>query len=541
MSLEETAGGSDLGRSVDTAELLERIDLDDDEIAWRKEFVDFDETDAERLTELEGLFREHTGTVAEEFYANLTAYDETADVIDRSTRSVESLKQTQSAYLVTLATGEYDSAYFENRAKIGKIHDLLDMPAKHYIGQYGIYYNLIVPLLIDQVRDRLAGELAADGASVAGESDEDERNGDDPGESGDDGDDSDVVIGSETPDTTFDTVDDQLDWLEGTLLSVLRIVNLDMQVAMDTYIDSYANQLREEIEQSQHLQDTTEETVDELQATSSDVAGNAERINELASGLSGDMGEVSGEVADLSAAIEEVASVAHEVRETSATAERRATESGEAADDAIEAMQRADDASTEITADIEALGQRIDEIDEIVEVIDEVASRTNLLALNAAIEAARAGEAGEGFAVVADEVKSLAEQSREHAAEIERTIDEIQADTEATIESVAAANEQVIEGIDRTEDAVQGLSEIVDAVRDTATGVEGVAAAADDQAEAVEGVANMIDRAANRTDELARAIEEIAAANEEQTAMVTDLSQRVDELQTAASVDVSRF
>jgi methyl-accepting chemotaxis protein len=88
---------------------------------------------------------------------------------------------------------------------------------------------------------------------------------------------------------------------------------------------------------------------------------------------------------------------------------------------------------------IDSLRSAVADIAAIAGVIQSVANQTNLLALNATIEAARAGAAGRGFGVVAAEVKSLAGQTAEATARIERTVTEVT----SSAGRVADAMEQV--------------------------------------------------------------------------------------------------
>ena len=157
----DTFGKGSLNAMFDAEQLAAECGLDRDEIEWRKEFVGFDEEDAARLAEMRPLFKENAEAIADDFYDNLSQSDQTLTIIEGSDKGLEQLKQTQSAYLVTLASGEYELDYFTNRARIGKLHDLLEMPMKHYIGQYGVYYDLILPLLFDQMKDRLVDDLTA--------------------------------------------------------------------------------------------------------------------------------------------------------------------------------------------------------------------------------------------------------------------------------------------------------------------------------------------------------------------------------------------
>lgn len=89
--------------------------------------------------------------------------------------------------------------------------------------------------------------------------------------------------------------------------------------------------------------------------------------------------------------------------------------------------------------------KQVEEINHLTNDILEIASQTNLLALNASIEAARAGEAGKGFAVVADEIRSLAENSRETANDIQK----ISSNVVGAVENLMRNANDVIEYMQR--------------------------------------------------------------------------------------------
>jgi len=515
-------GHGAMNARLDVDALVDECGLDEREIAWRKEFVGFDETDERHLSNLESTFRDHTEEIADEFYENLTGHDQTTAIFGRSEKGLEQLKRTQSAYLVTLASGEYGMDYFRDRARIGKIHDMLEMPMKHYVGQYGVYYDLVFPLLFDRVEDQLVERLTGEDGAAAGED----------GPLASDG--GAVAAQADAGPSVRSTVRDELDRGLEEMLAVLRIINLDMQVVADTYIHSYSQELEASIEQREALMREVErdlaQPIEGLHESATDVADSADEITALAASQAESMADVGSEVGNMSATVEEIAATADEVAATSERAEELASDGRAAATEAIEVMERVTGSSQDVVADVDRLHERIDEIDEIVEVINDIADQTNMLALNASIEAARAGEAGDGFAVVADEVKSLAEESQEHAGEIEGMVDDIKAETTSAVESLEETTDEVDRGMAQVESAMETLQDIADAVAEASQGIREVSDATDDQAASTEEVASMADELVAQADRVADEIESVAAANEEQTVKVSEIRETVDRL-----------
>ncbi|MGC6329795.1 methyl-accepting chemotaxis protein [Rhizorhabdus sp. FW153] len=176
------------------------------------------------------------------------------------------------------------------------------------------------------------------------------------------------------------------------------------------------------------------------------------------------------------------------------------------------------------------LGETTDEIGAVVETIDAVARRINLLALNATIEAARAGEAGRGFAIVASEVKALARQTRDSVGLIAARIDSVRSGVgsvaagQAGIEAAIAALDDLSATVDAAVERNRKVGEAVSAnvrdaaganehIRTQASEISGSAADAASGAEQISGIArSLTDGAARLRQRLGRFLDEIEEA-----------------------------
>lgn len=209
----------------------------------------------------------------------------------------------------------------------------------------------------------------------------------------------------------------------------------------------------------------------QVSAASTQLAAAAEELSAVTSQSREGAAQQKSGVEQMVTAITQLTSSLHEVAQNSSmTADAVGEADGEAVSGkevvgktvhAIENMSAAVEKSAGVISELAHDSERIGSV---LDVIRDIAEQTNLLALNAAIEAARAGEQGRGFAVVADEVRTLAQRTQESTAEIQATIEGLQARAQEAVVVMNDGQTQAVTSVEQAGLAGQSLETIVAAV-----------------------------------------------------------------------------
>jgi len=163
--------------------LVKSLNMDAQEIRRRKDFLQFNDDDVERLKGINELAEKYADDVINEFYQHLMSFEETRQFFRDEEQLLAHVKNLQKMYFLRLTKGTYDQEYIDNRLKIGKTHERIGLPVDSYLGMYNFY-------------------LRAVGARL------------------------------------FATYKDDPQRAQNTFLSLMKLTFLDIGLAIDTYIDS---------------------------------------------------------------------------------------------------------------------------------------------------------------------------------------------------------------------------------------------------------------------------------------------------------------
>ncbi len=175
----------------ENVDFIKLLNMDEKERRLRKDFLDFTDRDVELLRDVKGLIESNADFIIDEFYKHLKKFEGTRRFFPTEEK-LEYVKKTQKEYLLGIVNGKYDEDYFEHRLHIGKVHDFIRLLPKWYLGSYALYHRILYPLIFEKYKN--------------------------------------------DPKQILDHI-----------LVIDKITNLDSQLAIDTYIESYNSALEQKI------------------------------------------------------------------------------------------------------------------------------------------------------------------------------------------------------------------------------------------------------------------------------------------------------
>jgi methyl-accepting chemotaxis protein len=302
------------------------------------------------------------------------------------------------------------------------------------------------------------------------------------------------------------------------------------------------NQLETTVDRAKEFADDVATSSEQVTASADDVkrasaqvtesvqsiSEGAERQNEQFQSVSAEMDALAASVQQVAASADDVAVVASETAETG-------RDGRAAAESAIEAMDTIDRTSRNAVAAMDELQDHMAEIEAVIELIADLADQTDLVALNASVEAARSKRGdGDGFGVVAEEVRSLADDTKAAAAEIEGRIESVRDQTEYAATEVRSASEDIAESTGTVRDVADALAAIAEYAEETDRGVQEIRAATNQQAASTQEVVAMVEGAAAVSEQTSGDAETVAAAAEEQTSTLSEVAANASDLASQA-------
>jgi len=295
-----------------------------------------------------------------------------------------------------------------------------------------------------------------------------------------------------------------------------------------------------------------EETIVEIQSTSSNLTSVAEEtnaygdeivkaINEVSSGAlkqASDAEDTNRTAIEFAQQIE----ILHDKNEVMLDASQHMKESNQKGLVNVNGLKEKSHESSELINNVQtvfnSLIVKVREIEGIVGTITEISNQTNLLALNASIEAARAGEHGKGFAVVAEEVRKLADQTSVATELVRTTIKGIESETNLVNDEMKKTNvivRQQNDSVAITESSFKeielAVEKIIAVIGDMTAGVEYLNSSKDNIIQSIESIAMISEKNAAASEEVTASVDEQQHAIQIVSESSNDLTDEITALQ----------
>src|SRR6266540_4277545 len=130
------------------------------ELKTRKAFVGLNLAAIKALQGLCPWLEAHVHEVVEEFYAHLLRFQQPRWLLADPQRLAR-VKAAQTAYLLSLTEGAFDTAYVASRLAIGRVHERVGVTPQWYLGAYSSFARILFPKILAHYQDRPLSGIAA--------------------------------------------------------------------------------------------------------------------------------------------------------------------------------------------------------------------------------------------------------------------------------------------------------------------------------------------------------------------------------------------
>ena len=124
--------------------LLDRYGIDAERLEQRKQFLQLTDEDAASVAELQQWSGDVAAELSTQLYQHLLAHPESAGLLS-SPALIERLKTEQTRYFEELLSGEYGAEYFERRLQVGATHHRIGLDPQLYLGAFSCYMQVAFP------------------------------------------------------------------------------------------------------------------------------------------------------------------------------------------------------------------------------------------------------------------------------------------------------------------------------------------------------------------------------------------------------------
>ncbi|TCV89658.1 EAL domain-containing protein [Sulfurirhabdus autotrophica] len=134
----------DINEAVEA--LAREMGLDQEEIAQRESFLEITPADIALLKQIHERLEQESYSFADSFYSHLLEFPQLRTLLP-DVETINRLRASQSAYFSKLTQGDYGPEYVKNRLRVGLVHQRIGLEPKWYLGAYRKYLSDLMPVL----------------------------------------------------------------------------------------------------------------------------------------------------------------------------------------------------------------------------------------------------------------------------------------------------------------------------------------------------------------------------------------------------------